>query len=164
MKKTLFVIDRVLLSAEVAFIVGSLGTMVVVAFLQVVLRNLFSTSMIWADEFLRHLLLWTGMIGASNATREGRHIGVDVLSRFFSSERKFYNQILVDFVSAGVCGVLFYSSIKYVQAERECMEMLTSMKIPVWYAEMIFPIAFGLITFRFILHMIEALAGIPRDV
>ena len=44
--------------------------MVLMAFLQVILRNIFDMGIIWGDILLRHLVLWIGFIGASLATKK----------------------------------------------------------------------------------------------
>ena len=67
---------------ETALLVLVLGFMVVFAFLQVVLRNIFDEGILWGDILLRHLVLWVGFIGASLATREQKHINIDLFSRW----------------------------------------------------------------------------------
>ena len=62
--------------------------MVVLAFLQVLLRNIFDQSFLWGDPLLRHLVLWVGFIGASLATREEKHINIDVLGRALKGRPK----------------------------------------------------------------------------
>ena len=55
--------DSLLARAETVVLVAFLGSMVVLAFLQVVLRNVFGTGLIWADTLVRHLVLWAGFFG-----------------------------------------------------------------------------------------------------
>ena len=57
-------IDRV----EQTLVVSFLGFMIFIAFLQIVLRNDFSTGLDWGDSLLRNLVLWIGFIGATLAT------------------------------------------------------------------------------------------------
>ena len=53
-------IDNFLKRIEESLLISMVILMVVLAFLQVVLRNVFSLGIIWADLFLRHLVLWVG--------------------------------------------------------------------------------------------------------
>ena len=71
------VIDRV----EQILLVILLSSMIVIAFFQIVLRNLFSTGLTWGDPLVRNLVLWIGFIGAALATREGKHINIDIVSQ-----------------------------------------------------------------------------------
>jgi TRAP-type C4-dicarboxylate transport system permease small subunit len=48
------IIDRV----EQTSLVILLSSMIVIAFLQIVLRNLFSTGLSWGDSLVRNLVLW----------------------------------------------------------------------------------------------------------
>jgi len=74
-------IDRV----EQTLLVTFLGFMILIAFLQIVLRNFFNTGLSGGDPLLRNLVLWIGFIGATLATREGKHINIDVVSRWLPS-------------------------------------------------------------------------------
>ncbi|UCD10382.1 MAG: TRAP transporter small permease subunit, partial [Nitrospinaceae bacterium] len=76
-------IDAGLAKLEATFIVATLSVMILLSFGQVILRNFFHGGILWADLFLRQGVLWVGFLGASLATREGRHISIEVLSHFF---------------------------------------------------------------------------------
>ena len=54
--------------------------MVSLGFLQILFRNLISVGIVWIDPIVRHLVLWVALLGASVATRENRHISIDVLA------------------------------------------------------------------------------------
>ena len=62
-------------------IVFFLGVMILMAFGQVALRNLFHTSIEWGDVLLRHLVLWVGFLGATIATGEGRHLKIEFINK-----------------------------------------------------------------------------------
>ncbi len=55
------------------------------ALFQIVLRNVMGTGIVWGDVLVRILVLWIGMAGAMAATRERKHISIDVLTRFLPS-------------------------------------------------------------------------------
>ncbi len=63
-------------------VVTVLVSMVLLGFIQVVIRNLFHTGIPWAEVVLRHLVLWVGMLGGILASRSGRQIGIDLFQRF----------------------------------------------------------------------------------
>jgi C4-dicarboxylate transporter DctQ subunit len=76
------IIDK-LSRLESSLIIILLGVMVILAFLQVILRNLFSFGFLWADPLLRYMVMWVGFLGAVIATREEKHFGVDFVTRYF---------------------------------------------------------------------------------
>src|SRR5512143_3313876 len=82
--KVLATLSRTLAFVERGILVALLALMILLAFTQVVLRNVFSTGLLWADPLLRHLVLWVGFIGASLATASEKHINLDSVTRFAS--------------------------------------------------------------------------------
>ena len=147
-------INNILAKIESIFLIIILFTMILLAFLQVILRNFFSTSIFWGDTFLRNLVLWIGFLGASLATKEGRHINIDVLSRVLSPAAKRISAIIINIFSATVCFFLMRAAITFIKSEKEAGTTLFK-GIPVWIFQIIIAIGFGLITIRFLIHAIE---------
>jgi TRAP-type C4-dicarboxylate transport system permease small subunit len=58
-------------------LVAASATMAVIIFLQVLFRFSIKIPLPWSEELARYLMIWIGMMGASIALHEGRHIGVD---------------------------------------------------------------------------------------
>jgi len=150
-------IDRV----EQTLIVTFLGFMILIAFLQIILRNFFSTGLDWGDQLLRNLVLWIGFIGATLATREGKHINIDVVSRWLPSLGKNIVILITHLFSFFVCCGLTYAALKFIKNEVQ-MENMTFSNIPAWIPEMILPMTFGLMTFRFGLRSFKDLSEIGK--
>lgn len=159
MKKIIRSIDKNLAFLENGLIVLLLGVMVVMAFLQVLLRNFFDTGILWGDIFLRHLVLWVGFIGASLATREEKHINIDILQRVLKPSFVPYVQIFVDLVTLYICFLLMRAGIVFVASEKEAGTILFE-RVPAWYLQIIIPIGFGMIGFRFLLKILEKMTAI----
>src|SRR3970040_2127967 len=81
-------IDAFFAKAEQVLIVIVLTAMLLLAFLQVLLRNAWDFGLPWVDILLRHLVLWLGIMGASLATRMNRHIRIEVLTRFLPARHQ----------------------------------------------------------------------------
>lgn len=126
-----------------------LSAMILVVLYQIVARNLFHTGMEGADVFVRHMVLWVVFFGASIATREDRHINIDLLPRFLSSKRERLAGLLVSVFSVGVAGVLSYASFEFVRLEMESGITLMPLGVPIWVAESIIPIGYATIAFHF---------------
>jgi TRAP-type C4-dicarboxylate transport system permease small subunit len=129
-------------------------TMIVLAFLQVVLRNIFAESFLWGDIFLRHLVLWVGFIGASVATRYERHINIDLLSRIVPGRLRLFVQGIVFLFSALAAAWLTRAAWQFVRDEQAVQSMLFE-NVPVWYFQIIIPVGFGLMAVRFLFQSIE---------
>jgi len=138
-----------------------LGFMILIAFLQIILRNFFSTGLDWGDQLLRNLVLWVGFVGATLATKEGRHINIDIVSRYLPSLGKHIVTLITHFFSFFVCCALTYAALKFIKNEVE-MGNRTFLNIPAWIPEMILPMTFGLMTFRFGLRSFKTLFGMKK--
>jgi len=123
-------------------------SLVAFAVLQIILRNFFSTGLVWGDDLLRHGVLWLSILGAARATLEEKHIRIDLLPRILPPRFRFITDTMCCLFSFLVCLVLFWTSWNFVQDERMLGDIAFA-SIPFWYLELIFPIGFGLMALRF---------------
>jgi TRAP-type C4-dicarboxylate transport system permease small subunit len=138
------VIDRI----EQTLVAILLSVMIIIALLQIVLRNLFSTGLTWGDPLVRNLVLWVGFIGAAIATREGKHLSIDVVSQWVPTRRKVFLEVIIDVFSFIICGLLTFAAVKFVRNEA-LIGSVTFQGISSWIPELILPITFGLMTLRY---------------
>ena len=125
-----------------------LGGMIVLAFGQIVLREVFETGFVWADELIKLMVLWLAMIGAVAASRDDRHIRIDVLSQILPDGVIKYARVLVDVFAAVVSAVVAWQAWRYLQLEIEFEDQVL-IDTPAWIAHVIVPFAFALISYRF---------------
>ena len=151
-------LDRFFYRIEYGLLVVFLGSMVLLAFMQVVLRNFFGTGVVWADTVVRHLVLFCGFVGAALATREDRHISIDALTRFLSTRTRRIVMIFTSTFAAIVCYYLAAAAWSYVLEERNYGGELV-LGIQTWVALLIIPIGYFLIAFHFIVKAIEKILG-----
>lgn len=126
-----------------------LVTMIFLACLQIGLRTFFSSGLLWADPLLRHLVLWCGIFGAVVATREKKHIAIDVLGYLAAENIKPWLALLINLFSFVVAAVLTWASILFIRNEFS-FGSLPLLTIPSWVWALIFPMGFGLITLHFL--------------
>jgi C4-dicarboxylate transporter DctQ subunit len=128
--------------------------MVGLAFLQIVLRIFLDTGILWGNPLLRHLVLWVGLLGATMATKEGKHINIDVISRLLPDREKVAIQTLTDLFSTFICILLVAASLKFIKGEFQAV-FFGFLEVPIWIVGVIFPVAFGLIALRFAMRGIR---------
>ena len=149
--------------AEDTLLVATLMGMLVMAVGQIVLRNLFDTGFVWSDELLRLMLLWLAITGAVAASRENKHIKIDVLSRFLPLRLQAVGEILIALFAAAVCGVITWHALRFVADSRQFGDLLLT-NTPAWYFQSILPLGFALITYRYsLLALRNALAILQRS-
>jgi C4-dicarboxylate transporter DctQ subunit len=140
--------DETLGRVEKFLVAAMLSTMILLAFLQIILRNVFSSGISWGDPLVRYLVLWVGFIGASLATKEGKHITIEVFSRWFSEHGNRYLKPIPYLVSVFICSLMTFAGWTFVQNEAQ-MGGTFFLEIPVWIPQVIIPITFALMTLRF---------------
>lgn len=155
--------DAVIEQLEHILLVILLSSMILIAFLQIILRDLFSTGLAWGEPLVRNLVLWIGFIGATLATREGKHINIDLVSKWLPSQGKNFVTLTTHLFSFSVCGLLTYAALKFIKNEGE-MGNMTFLNIPAWIPGMILPITFGLMAFRFGLRFFKNLSTMGKGI
>jgi TRAP-type C4-dicarboxylate transport system permease small subunit len=136
--------------AEDALLVLLLSTMIVLASTQIILRNLLDSGFVWIDPLLRVLVLWLGLIGATVATRNNRHIRIDLLTKFFKRNTHRLIQSIIGQISAWTCLVIAWYGFKWIQMDY--VDGLTSfVGVPAWTLEVIIPTTFALIGLRYLI-------------
>jgi TRAP-type C4-dicarboxylate transport system permease small subunit len=155
-------LDRVIAAAETTLLVVLLGVMIVLDFAQVILRNFFSSGFIWADTFLRQTVLWVAFLGASLAVQERKHINIDVLTRFLPDRAKRIARIITDLFAAVVCFSFLRASLTFVSSEMTYTTILL-LNIPAWCFELIIPVGYGMLTFRFLIKVVDDIIDLRQS-
>lgn len=158
MKRFLQTLDRAGRWIENALMSILLGGMILLAFGQIVLRNGFDSGMSWADPVLRILVLWIGMLGAVAASRENRHITIDILNRLLPMKFRRRSEIVIAMFTTLVCGLLAWHTFRFVHDEFQYSSFEVA-GIPVWLWQTILPIGFGLIAWRYLVRAAQLATG-----
>jgi C4-dicarboxylate transporter DctQ subunit len=151
-------IFRLIHGLEDGIMVLLLVTMILLAFGQIILRNVFDTGFIWLDPMLRVMVLWIGLLGAMVATRVDKHIRIDVLTRLLPPKLRILSHALTLVFAAIISGIIAWHSYLFVMSEMEYGGNAFS-GIPAWTLETIIPFSFAVMTLRFGL---EALLHLGR--
>lgn len=122
--------------------------MMLLAVGQIVMREVFSTGFIWADELLKLMVLWLAMVGSVAASRDNRHIRIDALSHILPKPAIKLTRILVDVFAVAVCVFVAWYSYQYLLLEIEFEDKVLIDK-PAWIAHIIVPLGFALVGYRF---------------
>jgi TRAP-type C4-dicarboxylate transport system permease small subunit len=154
--------DEAIERVEQTLLVTFLGFIILLAFVQIILRNFLSTGLDWGDSLVRNLVLWIGFIGATLATKEGKHINIDLVSRGLPSLGKKVVALIIHLFSFFVCCGLTYAALKFIKNEVQ-MGNRTFLGIPTWIPELILPVTFSLMTFRFGLRSLKNLSETGKE-
>lgn len=160
MKKLLSRLDRIGRRLEDTALVVLLCGMMLLAVGQIVLREAFSTGFVWADELVKLMLLWLAMVGSIAASRDDRHIRIDALSHLFPPLAIRITRLVVDSFAAAVCAVIAWHAYRYIRLVDIEFGDTVLIDTPAWIVHAIVPLAFLLISYRFVVLVIWQLVGI----
>lgn len=146
---------------EDALLVGLLALMIVLAAAQIVMRNLLGSGMAGSDQLLRLLVLWVGLLGAVAASRDDKQINIDMLSRFLPARARSGMRVLIDLFTSVVSAVVAWHAGRFVHSEY-LAGSVAFISVPAWLAELILPLAFGLMALRYLLFFFSHLRSFLR--
>lgn len=127
--------------------------MILLAGVQIVLRNFLDTSLFWGDEMLRLMVLWLTLAGGLAASRMDKHISIEVLDRFLPSSAQLITKIVIDLFTAFICALFAWHSARFVMASYEFGDTLMK-NTPAWLLQSVLPVGFALMAYR---HLVLAI-------
>lgn len=142
--------------------------MLVILFMQVILRFVFHAPNVWSEELARYLFIYIVYLASSYAVLERRHIRIDGLEKVFPGILRPITAILGDLIWIGFSAFLCVTSAIYVKENVYALHTVSlGLKMEMWPWWMALPIGNGLITIRMIIYFIEnwfiKRSLIPRD-
>jgi len=146
---------------EDAALVFLVCVLLLVSFAQILLRNFFGLTLLWADPFVRHLVLWIGFLGALIATRQDKHVKIDALLHLFSPRLKKLAQIFCFFISTAVCTLLAWTASRFVADEREFATQAFN-GFAAWKLQLVFPLVFAAMALRYARYGIESIVSLIK--
>jgi TRAP-type C4-dicarboxylate transport system permease small subunit len=113
----------------------------------VMLRRLFGTEISFAVPFTKHLTLVVGLVGAAIAAREGRLLTIATGTMLPEGRARRVAAVFVAFVGTLVTALLFVGALQMLDVHREAGREI-ALGIPLWFADVVFVVAFTLIAAR----------------
>jgi TRAP-type C4-dicarboxylate transport system permease small subunit len=148
--------DDFLEKIENSILVVLLIILLVLSFSQVILRNFFSSGISWADVFLKHLVLYIGLLGASIATKHDKNVNMDILGRIVSEKKKNIFAILTNLFSFIIISLMVYASYLFIKSEYEFnSDTVLFFGLKSWIVQIIIPVTLSVISFRLFLKAID---------
>ena len=133
---------------EEILIGGLLAVMVIITCLQVVLRYVFDSGIVWGLEATSYAFLWMVLLGLSYGVRTNSHIAVDLLlARLPSGSRRL---VLLISVALGLVYTLSMLYGTYIYVERLYFLQIDAQNIPLpkWILSSGLPFGFFLLFLR----------------
>lgn len=152
---------RIGTAIENALLVVLLGALMLLAAGQIVLRMVFDSGLIWADELIKNMVLWVTLVASVAASRSQRHLRIDILSHFVPGRLARLPAVVVNLFAAVVCGVVAWHSARYIALTLEYGDTVL-LGTPAWLVQGILPVAFFLMTWHFAVAAVKNLVAFLR--
>lgn len=133
--------------------------MTVMTFLQVVLRYVFDSGLIWSLEATTYSFGWLVLLGMSNGIRANTHLAVDLVVNSLSPAVAKTAAMAAVALSLFYAGLMGYGSIIFVDRLMELGNLARDIPVPRWLLLIILPTGFGLLGFRLIQAAVEIMRG-----
>ena len=135
--------------------VACMGTMVTIAFVNVIARYFLKFSFAFTEELTIYLFVWATMMGASIAFRDGSHIVVSIVYNRLGLRGRKVLDILHLLLTVIFFGILTYYSTLEVADEIVLKVQTEAVSLPVWWFTIAMPISSLLIIWRVILQTFD---------
>jgi TRAP-type C4-dicarboxylate transport system permease small subunit len=126
---------------------------VVLLFIQIVLRNVFSGSLAWGDELATYAFVWFAYMGAVYAAKMSAHNRVTFQFRFFPRVVEKVCNIFTDLIWVSFNLYFVYLSYDFVFNRMNIFWKSQTMGVPMKYFYMILPLAFLIMSVRILQNM-----------
>lgn len=151
-------IQNYFLKTEQIILVLLLLIMILFSFVQVVLRQFFSAGILWADVFLRHIVIWAGFFGACIATIKEKHFAIDIVKKLLPEYQKYIAEGVTDVFSIIMLSLLLKGAFMFFMDDLKYGSLLFSInniEIKSFWMTVIFPLGFALLLLHSVLQAIE---------
>jgi len=123
-------------------------------------RNLFSVSMIGADEIASFAVIWSVFFTASIGVKKNIHVRIDVLFLVLPNKAARLLDALGTALSLAFTSYLTYSGWALVQESLMLGEMtMTMLRLPLWIPQSIIPVGGFLLSIRLLQRLIFLLTS-----
>ena len=142
---------RILHRLEEWLLAVILAAMTLLTFLQVVLRYVFNTGLLWALEVNFYLFSWLVLIGMAYAVRVKAHIGVDAAVRLLGDSARRAIGLVVVALTLLYAGLMLYGSWVYLERLRLLDVEAEDIPVQRWILSLCLVVGFALLLFRLFL-------------
>lgn len=139
-------IDRL----EEGILAGLLAFMTILTFLQVVLRYVFNSGLVWSLEATTYSFAALVLVGMSYGVRTKSHIAVDLFTRKLPPSLQRYVNYAAIVACVIYASLMLYGSFVLVERLFVLGNEARDIPLPKWLLTATMPIGFALLAYRFL--------------
>ena len=136
-------IDKWVSYAENAMLVIGMLSTTFILFANVIMRFCFKSGIVWSNEYANYAIIWIVCGGCGACVRSDAHMRITAIPDMIKNEK--VKQVLALIAGSRLVGSMMANNQKSA-----------AMQIPLWWIYLSFPVGGGVMTFRFILKLIDS--------
>ena len=133
---------------EEVFLVIILIAAVIIVAMQVVTRYILKVPLPWSEEIARYLFLWLTWVGASYATKERKHVSIDLVYEKLPAGGQMICKIITNIIWVIFLFMMARLSLKLTMSVASGGQVATGSGIPMWVPYASIPTGMTLMTIR----------------
>lgn len=120
----------VLMNLDVAVAAIILAILIVLTFMGVIWRYIFSAPFTWLEEVQTSCMVWIVFAAAGAAFRSGNHVAIEMIVDMMPQKVQKMMEWLISIVVIAVIGYLFFQSLGFIQVFVKSGRSTSMLKIP----------------------------------
>lgn len=149
MGKALSLLDQL----EEKMVVFGFVVLIFIVFLQVIMRYVIGSSLVWSAEISRYIFIFLTWIGASIAVKDEKHISVNILFEIFPGLKQYFG-VISTLLCLAVTLFLFINGTELVMLLKTRTALSPALRIPMWIIYISIPLGGFLMTVNYIRRLI----------
>ena len=137
-----------------------LVVMVVVTFINVIMRYVFDDALFWSEEFARYLFIWFSWIGVSVGLRDKAHLRVELLGKVLSRKGLFKTNegitIIISLIWLATTAIVAYYGLQITQMQMRLSVVTAAMRMPMWIVSFAIPFCSTIVGIRLIVEIVNS--------
>ena len=123
-------LERILIAGVRTIVGAAIFVSIAINFANIAGRYLLSEPLVWAEEILSYLMVWSVFLGAVLVTWEGRHLKMDLISARIPPPASLVLNAITVAVFAAVCGFMVVQSWTVTSMARQIDQRSVAAEIP----------------------------------
>lgn len=146
LNKWLLFIEKTVMS------IGIIATSLIITY-NIILRYIFDSGIVWAEEATRYIIIYIVMIGSSYAIAKEEHISVTLLNQTSIKWISHVMYVFQNLVSLVFTVLFSYYGIQLLQMLMSTNQLTPALQIPIWWIYAAMPIGMTMMSIRYVLKL-----------
>lgn len=135
----------------------ALAVMVLIIFIQVIMRYAFGRSLSWSEELTRYMFVWLLFMGVNLGIRDDLQIKIDILDLKLKGRYYKILKVIQHLLSSIAVIAVFVGSLFLIRVG--VYTTSPSNHFPMWIIYLVFPIGMGLNLIELMIKIVMVLQG-----